>query len=89
MSSQKNWELQIDPGVLKTVKRIPQRDAEVILNAIKLLPIDPYFGDIQKMKGADNTWRRRIGSYRIFFKIKAAEKIILIFHFERRSSRTY
>ena len=68
---------------------MPRRDAEVILEVIKILPLNPFFGDIQKMKGEDNAWRRRVGSYRIFYKIKASEKVILVFHLERRSSKTY
>mgnify|MGYP001561560351 FL=1 len=79
MNLAKNWELHIDPGVLKILKRIPRHDAENILQVIKLLPVDPFFGDIQKMRGEDNAWRRRVGAYRVFFRLKAAERIILIF----------
>ena len=56
---------------------------------IRLLPYDPYFGDIKKMKGEENTWRRRTGAYRIFYKLRIAEKIILVFRVERRTSKTY
>lgn len=84
-----NWDLQVDPDVYKALKKIPRRDAEAILAVIKLLPINPYFGDIQKMKGEENAWRRRVGSYRIFYKIKVLEKMILVFKLERRTSKTY
>ena len=89
MHSLKNWDLQIDSGVLKALKKIPRQNAEVILNVIRLLPINPYFGDIQKIKDEDNVWRRRVGSYRIFYKIKVIERIILVFYLERRTSSTY
>lgn len=84
-----NWDLQIDRNVFKLLKKIPRHDAEAILRAIRLLSLNPYFGDIQKMKGEQDVWRRRIGAYRIFYKIKIREKIILVFHFERRASKTY
>ncbi|MBI4160299.1 MAG: type II toxin-antitoxin system RelE/ParE family toxin [Candidatus Yanofskybacteria bacterium] len=89
MSLQKSWDLQIDPSVFKVLHKIPRHDAEVILEVIRLLPTNPHFGDIQKMKGEDNTWRRRIGSYRIFFRIKITEKVVLVFHLERGTSKTY
>lgn len=89
MSLSKNWDLQIDPGVYKALKRIPQCDADAILVVIRILPVNPYFGDIQKMKGEKNSWRRRVGSYRLFYKIKTEEKIILVYHLERRTSKTY
>jgi len=41
------------------------------------------------MKGEENVWRRRIGAYRIFYKIRVSEKIILVFKLERRTSKTY
>ena len=28
---------------------------------------DPFFGDTIKLEGERDRWRRRIGSYRIFF----------------------
>ena len=89
MNSSVNWDLQIDDDVLKSLKKLPQRNVGAILAVITLLPTDPYFGDIQKMKGQENTWRRRVGAYRIFYKIKVSEKALLIFRVERRSSKTY
>ncbi len=89
MSSSENWDLRVDPDVFKILKRISWQDAEVILKVIKLLPFNPYFGDIQKMRGEENSWRRRVGSYRIFYKLKTKEKVILVFNLERRTSKTY
>ena len=89
MSSSKSWGLHINPSVFRVLKRIPRRDAGVVLNVIKLLPLNPYFGDIRKMKGENNVIRRRVGSYRIFYKIKIVERVVLVFHLERRTSKTY
>lgn len=82
MNLSKNLDLQIDPSVFKKLQKIPRSNAENILGIIRLLPTNPYFGDIQKMKGEDDTWRRRVGSYRIFYKIKNDEEIILVFNDE-------
>ncbi len=89
MSLSENWVLRIDPDVYKALNKIPRQYAGVILEAIKLLPANPYFGDNQKIKGENNAWRRRIGPYRLFYKIIKETKIILVFRFERRSSKTY
>jgi len=89
MNSPRSWNLRVDPGVFKILKKMPRRDAEVVLNVIRLSPVNPFFGDIQKMRGGDNIWRRRVGSYRIFYKIMIAEKTILVFRLERRTSKTY
>lgn len=89
MSSLKNWALQVDSSVAKTLKKLPQRDVLSIVEVIHLLPQDPFFGDIQKMKGEGNVWRRRVGSYRIFYKLYFDQKVVLIFRVERRTSNTY
>ena len=89
MSLSGSWDLQIEDDVYKSLKKLPRHEAEKILVVIKLFPSDPYIGDIQKMEGEEDTWRRRIGAYRIFYKIMVSEKIILIFRVERRTSKTY
>jgi len=89
MSSRENWDLQIDPSVFKFLRKIPRQYSGTILVGIRILSVNPYFGDVQKMKGEDDVWRRRIGAYRVFYKVFSEEKIILVFHVERRSSTTY
>jgi len=64
MNSPVSWDLEIDHSVFKALKKVSRDNAERILDVIKLLPANPYFGDIQKMKGEENSWRRRIGAFR-------------------------
>lgn len=89
MSLSPSWGLRVDPSVLKTLKHIPRKDRERILGVIAVLPLDPYFGDIQKMQGRDDVWRRRVGSYRIFYRVITDMRTVLVFQVERRTSHTY
>ena len=90
MNSKENWALQIDPVVYKFLKKVPRKDAERILFVIESeLSENPFSGDIQKMGGEQNTWRRRIGAYRIKFEVIKEEKTIHVFRVERRTSKTY
>ena len=89
MNLEKSWVLQVDPAVYKFLKKIPRHNAESILFAIESLPNDPFYGDVQKMKGEERAWRRRIGSYRIFYELIPAEKVIYVVNVERRTSSTY
>jgi len=89
MNSNKDWVLQIDLVVFKTLKKIPRKDAERILFTIENLPLNPFSGDIQKMRDQKNVWRRRIGVYRIFYELVPQSKIISVFWVERRTSKTY
>ena len=89
MNSSRSWDLHIDPGVFKALKKVPKREARALLAVVRLLAADPYFGDVKKMKGEDDVWRRRVGTYRVFYKIKNIEHILLVFRIERRTSHTY
>ncbi len=41
------------------------------------------------MEGEENTWRRRIGAYRVLYEIHPDKKIIYVFEIKRRTSTTY
>jgi len=71
------------------LKRLPKDDHVRIIDALQSLIIDPYTGDLQKLGGTENSWRRRVGSYRIFFEISQSERRVDIFKIECRGSKTY
>ncbi len=50
---------------------------------------NPHIGDVEKMKGQNTTWRRRVGSYRIKFDVYPDLRTIVVFKLERRTSTTY
>jgi len=89
MNLNKSWDLEIDPDFFKELKRVPKGYSKQVLEVVRILPENPFAGDIQKMKGEKNTWRRRVGAYRIFYDIFVEERVIRVFHIERRTSKTY
>ncbi|MDP3778850.1 MAG: type II toxin-antitoxin system RelE/ParE family toxin [bacterium] len=84
-----NWNVTVNSSVHKTLKRIPRTHARQMIEVFDELSIDPYAGDIRKMKGEEDVWRRRIGSYRIKYEIQTPQKIIRILEVTRRASNTY
>lgn len=89
MSSNENWRLRIREKVYKTLNKFPGKDRKRLVKVIEELPLNPYFGDIEKMEGEENAWRRRVGAYRIFYEIIPRERVIYVFRVERRTSKTY
>jgi mRNA-degrading endonuclease RelE of RelBE toxin-antitoxin system len=89
MNLNANWGLRVREKVYKDLEKFPQKDRRNIIKAIEQLPFNPYLGDIEKMKDEENSWRRRIGAYRIFYEIILQEKVIYVFRVERRTSKTY
>jgi len=53
------------------------------------LVVSPYAGDIEKMEGEAYAWRRRIGSYRLFYEVHQGDRNVYVFRIERRTSKTY
>ena len=88
MNLRENWELKIDQKVFGELRKFPKKDAVKIASVLDN-NFDPYVGDIEKIKGEDNTWRRRVGSYRIFYEINQKAKSVHVFWTERRTSSTY
>lgn len=84
-----SWRLKIRTKVFKELKKFPRKDHEHILEVIEELPSNPFAWDIEKMGGEENGWRRRVGSYRIFYELIVADKVVYVFHVERRNSKTY
>ena len=84
-----NWQISVAGHARKQLKRIPAADRDRIEHAIDEMWQEPFRGDIEKMGGQENSWRRRIGAYRIFYEIFTDQKIIRISDIRRRTSKTY
>lgn len=89
MYSGETWQVGVDPVARRALNRFPKKDSERILETLEQLAIDPYEGDIEKLQGEENKWRRRVGSYRIFFRIYQHSRTVYVVKIERRGSHTY
>ena len=50
---------------------------------------NPFGGDVIKLEGIANRWRRRWGNYRIFLTVNFLQKQIVVNGISRRTSTTY
>lgn len=89
MSLGENWVLRVSSSVFKDLKSFPRKDGERVYFAIQNLAFDPFSGDIQKQKGEEDVWRRRIGNYRIFYEFLKNENVVYVFRVERRTTKIY
>ena len=89
MNSSENWDLQVDGSVYRYAAKFPKEDKRRVFAAVESLRSNPYAGDVEKLEGEENKWRRRVGSYRIFFKIYQYSRTALVVKVERRGSQTY
>lgn len=83
------WRVGVDPVARRTLNRFPKKDSERILEVLNALSFDPFAGDIEKLEGEENKWRRRVGNYRIFYRIYQHSRMVYVVEIERRGSHTY
>ncbi len=84
-----SWDLIIDNEAKKKLKRLPAKEVRRIHLTLEAMAFNPYSGDIEKMRGEDDIWRRRAGSYRIFYQIIKQRYLIYVYDIRRRTSTTY
>jgi mRNA-degrading endonuclease RelE of RelBE toxin-antitoxin system len=87
-SADKKWRVVLAGPAQRSLRRIPVKDRDRILAAIRELELNPFSGDIKFLKG-DPRLRRRVGSWRTFFRVDRTDNTIYISAIERRTSTTY
>ncbi len=84
----KLWRVVLAGPAQKSLEYIPARDRARIRTAIDEMEIDPFSGDIKHLKG-QGLLRRRVGSWRIFYRLERVESLVWIVAIERLTSTTY
>jgi mRNA-degrading endonuclease RelE of RelBE toxin-antitoxin system len=82
------WRVELSDSAQKFLKRIPAKDEARIRAGFLEMMHNPYAGDVWKLRG-EGVWRRRIGSYRVFFEIYELTRNVRVYGVERRGSHTY
>jgi mRNA interferase RelE/StbE len=84
-----SWTLRVASRAAKSLQRVPARDRNRLVAVLVEMEIDPFSGDIVRLQGEAHTWRRRVGSYRIFFEVSTEQLTVDVLDIVRRSSTTY
>ena len=67
---------------------MPNRDQARVRAAIDEMETNPFSGDIKYLQGQERL-RRRVGNWRVFFRLEHAVDTLYIVAIERRTSTTY
>jgi len=84
-----NWDVEIAKRAKKQIKIFPKKDANRTITFLEQIAENPYQGDIEKIEGEKNIWRRRVGAYRVLYEIFPRQRFIHILNIQRRTSTTY
>jgi len=85
----RSWRVIVADCVRKQIRRFPRGYAAKIRRAIDEMEDNPFLGDIRKLSGEQNVFRRRVGNFRVIFEVLSRERVVLIYDIRRRTSSTY
>jgi mRNA interferase RelE/StbE len=83
-----SWAVAVSNRARRNLKRVPAADQQRIMAALDALRSDPLSGDVVKLAGQD-AFRRRVGNYRIIFRIDFEGLAVGILDIARRTTTTY
>lgn len=84
-----NWQLLVANQARKSLARLSKNTHTRLLEVLADIEVDPYVGDIKKIKGYVNTWRRRVGRYRITYEVLVSDRVISVTSIEIKTDTTY
>ncbi len=83
------WTLLVTKPAQKDLERLPAKEQNRIKAVLKEIRANPFSGDIARLKGEPNAWRRRLGNYRIFYDLFPEHLAIVVTAIKRRTTTTY
>jgi mRNA interferase RelE/StbE len=84
-----NWKLVVTKPAQKQLERLPARDRQHVEAALFQMSTDPFTGDIGRIRGIVDGWRRRVGNYRLLFRLDYERELAVVTGIVRRTSTTY
>jgi mRNA interferase RelE/StbE len=89
MNSEEKFKVVLDKQTIKYLKKLDSKQKNRILNILTEIAVNPFAGDIETIKGKPGYYRRRIGSYRLKFRVMLKEKEIRVLDFGPKGDFEY
>lgn len=87
------YRLEVSPAADSDLERLKQRirrhDFERLRIAIRGLANEPRPHGVRKIKGAERSYRIRVGNYRVVYDVYDNENLVLLLQVARRTETTY
>jgi mRNA interferase RelE/StbE len=77
------YKVELRRRAQRSLDRLPQKDFEAIVNALRDLAKSPGPKGVEKIKTA-GLWRIRRGDYRVVFSIDDGEKVVTVLRIGHR-----
>ena len=64
-----SWELRVKKPAQKNLQRAPRPERERLAAELEAIARDPFGGDTQRLQGSLESYRHRVGHYRILYDL--------------------
>ncbi|HET9400107.1 MAG TPA: type II toxin-antitoxin system RelE/ParE family toxin [Candidatus Acidoferrales bacterium] len=88
-AEKKWWSVVLTAPAQRSLNRIDERDSRRILTALDAMTANPFAGDVKKLQGGLEGYRRRVGNWRVFFDVITSASRVVVTAIERRTTTTY
>ena len=78
------YQIEWKKSALRELKRLDRKIIPRIISAVESLSTNPFPSGVRKLQGAYNTYRVRIGEYRIIYEVIHARIVIVILRVRHR-----
>jgi len=78
------FQIEWKNSALRELKRLDRKIIPRVISAVESLSTDPFPSGVRKLQGSDNTYRVRVGQYRIVYEIFQAKIVIVIIRVRHR-----
>lgn len=84
-----NWRVVLTKSAEKQLRHLPKKEISRIGGILDNFEENPFAGDVVKLAGEGNVWRRRVGNYRIIYELDIHARAVFVYDIARRTSTTY
>ena len=73
-----SYNIEWNPSALKELRRLPKEIAGRIFKVVEELASNPFPNKVRKLAESDNSFRIRVGDYRVLYKVISKTLIVEI-----------
>jgi mRNA interferase RelE/StbE len=78
------YAIQFKPAALRQLEKLPRGPQKRIASKIQALRDDPFPSGCKKLFGEPDTWRVRVGDYRVIYRVHRGVLLILVVNIGHR-----
>ncbi len=78
------YRIEWKPSALRELKRIDRQTIPRIVQAVESLAETPFPAGVRKLRGAEHTYRLRVGEYRVVYEVAGAVLGVVIVRVRHR-----